>query len=97
MAAAELAVGHAFCLFRNIPQANAAARHGDFRGNRFLGNELEGKTAGIIGLGRIGSIVATKLKGCGMRVVAYDPYITDRSSRNMVWKSARSLKICWSG
>ncbi|NLK86207.1 MAG: phosphoglycerate dehydrogenase [Clostridiaceae bacterium] len=77
MAAAELAVGHAFCLFRNIPQANAAARRGDFRRNRFLGNELEGKTAGIIGLGRIGSIVATKLKGCGMRVVAYDPYITD--------------------
>ncbi len=77
MAAAELAVGHAFCLFRNIPQANAAARRGDFRRNRFLGNELEGKTVGIIGLGRIGSIVATKLKGCGMKAVAYDPYITD--------------------
>ncbi len=77
MAAAELAIGHAFCLFRNIPQANAAARRGDFRRNLFLGNELEGKTVGIIGLGRIGSIVATKLKGCGMRAVAYDPYITD--------------------
>lgn len=77
MAAAELAIGHAFCLFRNIPQANAAARRGDFRRNLFLGNELEGKTVGIIGLGRIGTIVATKLKGCGMKAVAYDPYITD--------------------
>ena len=77
MAAAELAVGLAFSLFRNIPQANAAARRGEFRRNKFLGNELDGKTAGIIGLGRIGSIVATKLKGCNMKVVAYDPYITD--------------------
>jgi D-3-phosphoglycerate dehydrogenase len=77
MAAAELAVGHAFCLFRNIPQANAASRRGEFRRNMFIGNELQDKTAGIIGLGRIGTIVARKLKGVGMRVVAYDPYITD--------------------
>lgn len=77
MAAAELAVGHAFCLFRNIPQANEAARRGEFRRNLFIGNELQDKTAGIIGLGRIGTIVARKLKGIGMRVVAYDPYITD--------------------
>ncbi|MDP4092749.1 MAG: phosphoglycerate dehydrogenase [Bacillota bacterium] len=77
MAAAELAVGHAFGIFRNIPQANAAGRNKDFRRNRFLGNELDEKTAGVIGLGRIGSIVATKLKGCNMKVVAYDPYITD--------------------
>lgn len=77
MAAAELAVGLAYSIFRNIPQANAAARRGDFRRNRFLGNELDGRTAGIIGLGRIGSIVATKLKGSNMKVVAYDPYITD--------------------
>lgn len=77
MAAAELAVGMAFSIFRNIPQANAAGRRGDFRRNRFLGNELDEKTVGIIGLGRIGSIVATKLKGCNMRVIAYDPYIAD--------------------
>lgn len=81
MAAAELAVGHAFCLFRNIPQANAAARRGEFRRNLFIGNELQDKTAGIIGLGRIGTIVARKLKGIGMRVVAYDPYITDEKFR----------------
>jgi len=77
MAAAELAIGLAFGVFRNIPQANAAARKKDFRRSHFNGNELEGKTAGIIGLGRIGSIVAAKLKGCGMKVVAYDPYIAD--------------------
>ncbi len=75
MAAGELAVGLAFALFRNICQANTAARQDDFRRSRLIGNELEGKTVGIIGLGRIGSIVARKLKGVGMRVVAYDPYI----------------------
>lgn len=77
MAAAELAIGLAYCIFRNIPQANAAARRGDFRRSNFIGSELDGKTVGIIGLGRIGTIVAKKLKGANMRVIAYDPYITD--------------------
>ena len=77
MAAAELAVGMAFCAFRNIPQAHMAAKNNDFRRSKFVGNELDGKTAGLIGFGRIGAIVATKLKGCGMRVIAYDPYAAD--------------------
>jgi len=77
MAAAELAVALAFAIFRNLPQVHVAVRNKDFRRNRFIGNELDEKTAGIIGLGRIGSIVARKLKGCNMRVIAYDPYITD--------------------
>ncbi|MEA4888953.1 MAG: phosphoglycerate dehydrogenase [Clostridiaceae bacterium] len=75
MAAGELAVGLAFAVFRNICIANEAAHKDDFRRARLIGNELEGKTAGIIGMGRIGSIVARKLKGLGMAVVAYDPYI----------------------
>jgi len=77
VAAAELAVGLAFAIFRNIPQAYMAGKNRDFRRNKFIGVELDGKTAGIIGLGRIGSIVAAKLKGCNMRVIAYDPYVTD--------------------
>jgi D-3-phosphoglycerate dehydrogenase len=75
MAAGELAVGLAFAVFRNICYANEASRRDDFRRAQMIGNELEGKTVGIIGLGRIGSIVARKLKGIGMDVVAYDPYI----------------------
>lgn len=77
MAAAELAIGLAYAIFRNIPQANAAAKGRDFRRNNYLGTELDGKTVGIIGLGRIGSIVARKLIGANMKAVAYDPYITD--------------------
>ena len=76
MAAGELAVALAFAAFRNICIANEAARHDDFRRGRMIGNELEGKVAGVIGMGRIGSIVARKLKGIGMKVIVYDPYIS---------------------
>ncbi len=77
MAAGELAVALAFAVFRNVPEADRRARQDDFRRSSMIGNELEGKVAGIIGLGRIGSIVARKLSGIGMEVIAYDPYITD--------------------
>jgi D-3-phosphoglycerate dehydrogenase / 2-oxoglutarate reductase len=77
MAAAELAIGLAYCLFRNVPQANYAAKHRDFRRNKYIGKELDGKVVGIIGLGRIGTIVARKLIGANMKAIAYDPYITD--------------------
>jgi D-3-phosphoglycerate dehydrogenase len=77
MAAGELAVALAFAIFRNIAKVSMAVKNKDFRRNKFIGNELDEKTAGIIGLGRIGSIVAKKLTGVNMRVIAYDPYITD--------------------
>lgn len=77
MAAGELAVALAFAVFRHLTEANEAAHRDDFRRSLFIGNELEGKTAGIIGLGRIGSIVARKLKGIGMEVIGYDPYVVD--------------------
>ena len=87
MAAAELAIGHAFSIFRNIPQAHWAAKNRDFRRANFIGNELDGKVVGIIGLGRIGSIVARKLIGANMKAIAYDPYITDEKfKRNGVEK-----------
>lgn len=77
IAAAELTIAHILAISRNLPQANYAAKQKDFRRNRFNGVELYGKTVGIIGLGRIGSLVATRLKAFGMRVIAYDPYISD--------------------
>ncbi|MCQ2482504.1 MAG: phosphoglycerate dehydrogenase [Clostridia bacterium] len=75
MAAGELAVAHAFAIFRNICAANQGVHTDDFRRGNWIGNELEGKTVGIIGLGRIGSIVARKFRGIGMNVIAYDPYV----------------------
>lgn len=91
MAAAELAVGLAFCVFRNIPQASQRGRQKDFRRALMIGNELNGKTVGIIGLGRIGSIVASRLKACGMRVIAYDPYITDEKFRRVGVEKCETL------
>lgn len=77
MAAAEMSVALIYSVFRNIPQAYHAAKNKDFRRNKFVGEELDGKTAGVIGLGKIGSIVVKKLIGAGMKVVGYDPYISD--------------------
>lgn len=76
-AAAEMSVALIYAIFRNIAQAYHAAKDKDFRRSKFVGEELEGKVAGVIGLGKIGSVVAKKLKGAGMKVVGYDPYITD--------------------
>lgn len=92
MAAAELAIGLAFALFRNIPQAIIAGRNGNFRRNTFIGNELDGKIAGIIGLGRIGSIVAKKLRGCNMKVIAYDPYINDEKFKMLSVEKCETLE-----
>ena len=77
MAAAELAVGLAYSVFRNIPQAYAHGKDRDFRRNKIKGYELNEKVAGIIGFGRIGGLVAQRLKGSNMDVVSYDPYVSD--------------------
>ena len=92
MAAAELAVGMAFCVFRNIVQADKAGRKGDFRRNLFVGKELDEKVAGIIGFGRIGKIVASKLVGCNMKVICYDPYVTEETFEQYNVKKCDSLE-----
>ncbi len=65
----------AFC--RNIPEAHASVKRGEWTRSKFMGIELDGKTLGVIGLGRIGSRVTTRARGFNMRVLAYDPYIAD--------------------
>lgn len=60
---------------RNLPQAHNVVKGGGWGRGEFMGSELFGKTVGIVGLGRIGSLVATRLRAFGMRVIAYDPYI----------------------
>ncbi len=62
-------------VMRRLPQANASIREGRWERAPFVGNELYGKTLGIIGLGRIGGAVAIRARAFGMRVIAHDPYV----------------------
>jgi D-3-phosphoglycerate dehydrogenase len=75
VSAAELTVGLLLAVARNIPQADAALKDGQWRRSRFTGVELADKTLGILGLGRIGSLVAHRMAAFGMRLLAHDPYV----------------------
>jgi D-3-phosphoglycerate dehydrogenase len=76
VSAAELAIGHLLSLARFIPDANASLKDGKWQRSKFTGVELYDKTIGIVGLGRIGTLVAQRLAGFGATLVAYDPYVT---------------------
>ncbi|MBK7864653.1 MAG: hypothetical protein IPJ65_39825 [Archangiaceae bacterium] len=73
-ATAELTVGLMLGLMRKIPAAAASVRGGDWARDRFRGNELYGKVAGVVGVGRLGKIVAGYLSAFGMKVIGYDPF-----------------------
>ena len=76
ISAAELTVGHVLSLARHIPQASAALKGGEWKRSKYSGSELYEKKVGLIGLGRIGALVAARLQGFGTEILAYDPYIT---------------------
>jgi D-3-phosphoglycerate dehydrogenase len=77
VSAAEHTIGLLISSCRNIPQANERIKARDWDRSPFRGTELMGKTLGVIGLGRIGGMVATRMQSFGMDVIAYDPYIPD--------------------
>ncbi len=68
-------------LARNIPQADASLRRGEWTRSKFMGVQLQGKTLGVIGLGRIGTQVAKRAQCFGMEVIAYDPYVSEEAAR----------------
>jgi D-3-phosphoglycerate dehydrogenase len=74
---AEHAVAMMFALARQIPAADASTQAGKWEKNRFMGVELYAKTLGLIGAGNIGGIVADRALGLKMKVVAYDPFLTE--------------------
>ncbi|GAA3322999.1 phosphoglycerate dehydrogenase [Paeniglutamicibacter sulfureus] len=83
ISAAELTVGHIVSLARRIPAANASLKSGAWKRSSYTGVELFEKKAGIIGLGRIGALVAARLQGFGMEILAYDPYITPARAQQL--------------
>ncbi|HEV3152947.1 MAG TPA: phosphoglycerate dehydrogenase [Candidatus Baltobacteraceae bacterium] len=76
IAATEQTFALMLALMRHLPQAYASIRAGQWDRKPFIGNELFGKTLGIIGLGRIGGAVATRARAFGMETIAHDPYIS---------------------
>jgi D-3-phosphoglycerate dehydrogenase / 2-oxoglutarate reductase len=76
VSAAEHAVALLLAVARNVPQAMASLRGGQWKRSAFTGVELQGKVAGILGLGRIGVLVAQRLEAFDMEVIAYDPYVS---------------------
>jgi D-3-phosphoglycerate dehydrogenase len=80
---AEHTIAMMFALARQIPEANASTKAGRWEKNRFMGVELFGKTLGVIGCGNIGAIVADRALGLKMRVIAYDPFLSEGRAREI--------------
>ncbi len=72
---AELTIGHMIAMMRWIPEATQSMKSGKWEKKRFKGEELQGKTLGLVGSGRIGTEVAKRAQAFGMRTIAYDPYL----------------------
>ncbi len=83
ISAAEHTIGLLVALTRNIPQAHAALKQGRWERKTYGGVELADKTLGVLGFGRIGQQVARRAAGLGMRVVAYDPYVSAERFREL--------------
>ncbi len=78
---AELSFAMLLALARKVPQAHATMVAGKWDRKLFQGVELQGKTLGVLGMGRIGTEVAKRALAFGMRVIAYDPYLTEERAR----------------
>ncbi|MHB8437549.1 MAG: phosphoglycerate dehydrogenase, partial [Acidimicrobiales bacterium] len=83
LSAAEHAMALLLAQARNIPQAHAALVAGKWERSKWEGVELHGKTLGVVGLGRIGALVAQRALAFGMRLCAYDPYVAPERARQM--------------
>ncbi len=83
ISAAELAIAQIMGLARHIPDANASLKAGEWKRSKYTGVELYEKTIGIIGLGRIGTLVAQRLAGFGTSLIGFDPYVTQARAEQM--------------
>lgn len=83
VSAAEHTMALLLAQARNVPQAHAALTAGRWERSRWEGVELSDKTLGIVGLGRIGKLVADRAKAFGMRLVAFDPFVSADRGRQM--------------
>jgi D-3-phosphoglycerate dehydrogenase len=83
VSAAEHTMALLLATARNVPQAHAALVAGRWERSRWTGVELVDKTLGVVGIGRIGKLVADRAKAFGMRIVAYDPFVSEDRAKAM--------------
>jgi D-3-phosphoglycerate dehydrogenase / 2-oxoglutarate reductase len=91
LSAAEHTIALILAQARNVPQAHANLVEGRWERSRFGGVEVTGKTLGVIGLGRIGQMVAERARGLRMNVIAYDPYVAEGRFRELGVERAETL------
>ncbi len=91
VSAAEHTIALMLAQSRNIPQANASLKQCKWERSKFVGAEVLGKTLGVVGLGRIGSLVVERAKGLGMRIVGFDPYVSEERANQMGIELASDL------
>jgi D-3-phosphoglycerate dehydrogenase len=80
---AEHTLSMMMALARNIPQADASMKEAKWEKKKFQGTEIFNKTLGVIGLGKIGSVVSDRAIGLGMKIIAYDPFLSEEQAKQM--------------
>jgi D-3-phosphoglycerate dehydrogenase len=83
VSAAELAIALLFAVARHVPQASTALKGGAWKRSKYTGVEVYEKTVGVVGLGRIGVLVAQRMMAFGTKVIAYDPYVSSARAGQM--------------
>jgi D-3-phosphoglycerate dehydrogenase len=91
IAVAELFFGTLISLFRNLTHATSSMREGRWDRSKLLGSELKGRSLGVVGVGRIGSEIATRARAFSMDVVGYDPYVSEDRFTSLRLRRASSL------
>jgi len=94
-ATAEHTVGMAFAAARKIPQGHSQLKDGYWAKSDILGSEFNGKTLGIVGLGRVGKEVAKRLGNLEMDLVAHDPYISEDQARSLGVELVEDVETCF--
>jgi D-3-phosphoglycerate dehydrogenase len=92
---AEHTMALMLALARNVAKANDSLKSGRWERNQFTGSQLEGKTLGVIGLGRVGLAVARRAQGFGMTVVGFDPFLAAERALELGIESVRQLDDLW--
>lgn len=83
IAAVEHTIGMMLAVTRHIPQAHQSIQEGKWDRKSFTGIQLQGRTLGVIGVGRVGSRVAKRMQAFEMNVIGYDPYITEERAHQI--------------